>query len=81
MGWKKLVLALVWGIVGLGFAGLAAFYFTDPTREAWFAAVTALALMTEIAFWTTAAVLGVTILESRKKILRFVTAPFRRAAK
>ncbi|MEQ1930237.1 MAG: hypothetical protein ABL957_06840 [Parvularculaceae bacterium] len=80
MGWKKVALSLVWGIVACGVLGLVALYFTDPSRDVWFAAVTALAVMCEIAFWTTAAILGVTVMQSRKKIFRFLTSPFRRGS-
>ncbi len=78
MTWKRAVLTLVWGAVALGAMALVAFYFTDPDREAWFAAVTAFAISAELAFWVTAGVLGITVFESRKKILRFLSAPFRR---
>ena len=78
MGWKKAVLALVWSIVALGVLALVGFYFTGPDREAWFIAVTALALSAEVAFWVTAGLLGITVFESRKKIFRFLASPFRR---
>lgn len=78
MGWKRTVLALVWGTVALGVLALIAFYFTGPDRDAWFAAVMALAVSAEVAFWVTAGVLGITVFESRKKIFRFLAAPFRR---
>jgi hypothetical protein len=80
MGWRKIALASIWGLVAAAYAGLAALYFTEPTRESWIAAVTAVALATELAFWATAAILGVTIWQSRKAIFRFLTRPFRRRA-
>lgn len=69
------------GAVALGAMALVAFYFTDPDREAWFAAVTAFAISAELAFWVTAGVLGITVFESRKKILRFLSAPFSAGAR
>ena len=80
MAWKKLVLAIVWIAALASWGALAAFYFTDPSLGAWAAAVTGVAVLTEIAFWTTAAVLGITLWEGRKAIWRFVTRPFRRKA-
>lgn len=78
MNWKKTALIVAWGVALAGWLFLVGLYFTDPTRQTWFAAVTTVAVMTEIAFWVTAGVLGVTVLESRKAIWRFITRPFRR---
>ncbi len=79
MAWKKLVLAVVWGGALIGWAALVAFHFTDPSAKWWTAAVAGVAVLTEIAFWTTAALLGVSLWESRKKVFRFLTQPFRRS--
>lgn len=80
MEWKKLVLAMVWTAALAAWGALAAFYFTDPSLKEWAAAVTGVAVLTEIAFWATAGVLGITLWESRKAIWRFMTRPFRRKA-
>lgn len=79
MNWKKTALFLVWGLVAAGAAFLVGLYFAEPTKAEWIAAVTAVAVMTEIAFWVTAGVLGVTVIESRKAIWRFLSRPFRRS--
>lgn len=79
MNWKKTALVVAWGLALAGGLFLVGLYFTDPTRTEWFAAVTAVAVMTEIAFWVTAGVLGLTVIEGRKAIWRFITRPFRRS--
>jgi hypothetical protein len=78
MKWKKAALFLVWGVALAGWLFLVGLYFTDPSRQTWFAAVTTVAIMTEIAFWITAGILGVTVFESRRAIWRFVTRRFSR---
>ena len=78
MGWKKLILCLVWGAALIAWLGLIPLYATDPSVKMWAAGVTVVAIATEVAFWTTAALLGVTIWESRKTVWRFLTRPFRK---
>ncbi|MEO9970106.1 MAG: hypothetical protein ABJG15_09845 [Hyphomonadaceae bacterium] len=78
MTWKKLVLSLVWGLAILAWAALFAYQGTDPMIKDWTIAVTGVAILTEIAFWATAAILGLTILESRKRVFGFLSRPMRR---
>jgi hypothetical protein len=77
MRWKNAVLFLVWGLAAAAWAGLAAFHATDPALKEWAIAVTIVAVATEAAFWTTAALLGLTLWESRKAVWRFLTRPLR----
>lgn len=79
MIYKKLVLALVWGAAVLTWAGLVGYYFTGPTARGWTIGVTAAVLVTEVAFWTTAAILGLSLWESRKKVFSLLKRPFRRS--
>jgi hypothetical protein len=66
---KKLLLAFVWGAAVLVWAGILAYYFAaDPSLKEWTIAVAVGAIALEIAFWTTAAVLGVTLWQSRKAV-------------
>ena len=58
--------------------GIAGLYFMDPTRNQWIIAVTIGAVSLELAIWVTALILGVTVFESRKRLWRFLTSPFRR---
>jgi membrane protein YdbS with pleckstrin-like domain len=76
MKYKKTVLILIWVLVLAACLGLVGFYFTDPTKEMWIMAVAGLAIFAEVAFWSTAAIMGVSLWESRQKVYRFL---FRRA--
>lgn len=77
MGWKRILLSLVWGLALAAWAGLFLVYSTDPSTKVWTIAVTGAAILTEIAFWTTAGILGISIWESRKQVFQFLTRPFR----
>ena len=75
---KKLIVTCVWLAVLALWIGIGAYYVAaDPAVKEWTIAVTAGAIGLEVAFWTTAAVLGVTLIESRKAVFRFLTRPFR----
>ena len=75
---EKMALGVAWGVAAIGWAALVGFYFTEPSVKAWTIAVTGAAILTEIAFWTTAALMGITLWESRKSVFRFLLRPFRR---
>ena len=77
MAWKKLVLAIVWSVALLVWLGVVGVYLSEPTTREWTIAVAAAALATEIAFWLTAALMGLSLWESRKSVMRFLTRPFR----
>ncbi len=78
MGAKKMIVAGVWLAAAAIWAGIAIFYVAaEPDKKAWTLAVVAGALAIEVAFWTTAAMLGLTLIESRRAVLRFLTRPFR----
>ncbi len=78
MGMKKLIVTAVWSVAALIWAGIAIFYFAgEPDKTQWTMVVVAGAVALEVAFWTTAAVLGLTLIESRKAVFRFLTRPFR----
>ena len=78
MVWKKSVLAVVWTLAVIGLIGLVVFYFSDPSKAQWIAAVGIVAVLTEVAFWTTAVLMGVSLWESRKKVFAWATRPFRK---
>ena len=78
MAWKKLTLLAVWGSALIAWIGVIGFYFTDPSVKGWTIAVTSAALVTEVAFWATAALLGLSLWESRKKVVAFLLRPFLR---
>lgn len=76
---KKGIVAIVWLIAIAVWVGIFAFKaVADPALKEWTIAVTAGALALEVAFWITAAVLGITILQSRKAVFGFLARPFRR---
>lgn len=76
MALKKLMIALVWALAAAAGIGLFVFYLTGPSTKEWAIGVAVFAVSLEIAFWTTAALLGLTLWESRKRVARFITAPF-----
>ena len=74
---KSLYLKLIWGSVALSWAVLIGLFFFDPDIKAWTIAVTGVAIITEIGFWLTAGLLGMTMWESRKRIFAMTLKPFR----
>lgn len=79
MSTKKAVVALVWGLAALVWVGVFVYRgVADPDIKEWTAAVVAGALSLEVAFWVTAAVLGISLLQSRKAVFGFLSRPFRR---
>lgn len=76
---KKSILALVWGLAAAVWIGIFVYKFAaDPSLKEWTIAVTGAALSLEVAFWVTAAVLGISLLQSRKAFISFLSRPFRR---
>ena len=76
---KKMIVALVWGLAAAVWIGIFIYKgVADPSLKEWSAAVIAGALSLEAAFWVTAAVLGISLLQSRKAFFGFLSRPFRR---
>jgi len=76
---KKLIVAIAWLAVLAVWVGIFGYKAAaDPSIKDWTIAVTAGALTLEAAFWITAAALGITLLQSRKAVFRFLARPFRR---
>ncbi|MEZ5893296.1 MAG: hypothetical protein R3C58_09170 [Parvularculaceae bacterium] len=81
MNTKKLIVGAVWLAAIALWIGIGVFYFAaKPDLRHWTIAVTAGALGLELAFWTTAAILGLTLWQSRRAVFRFLASPFRRGA-
>lgn len=78
MNKKMTVIKIIWSIVLLCWLLLIGLFFTDPDIKIWAIGVTGVAIVTEIGFWLTAATLGLTMWESRKRIFSLFTKPFRR---
>lgn len=74
-----MIVALVWGLAVAAWIGIFIYKaVADPTLKEWTAVVVAGALSLEVAFWVTAAILGISLLQSRKAVFGFLTRPFRR---
>ncbi len=78
MNKKSLSLKIIWSFVALCWLILIGLFFTDPTVATWTIGVTAVAIVTEIGFWLTAGILGLTMWESRKHMLGFAAKMFNR---
>lgn len=78
MTWKKRALAAMWAIVALGWLAFIVLYFTGPSKTVLTVGFAGALILTELAFYATAAVLGLTVLESRKAIWAKLTSPFRK---
>ena len=76
MNWKKPTLIALWSFVALAGLGVVGIYFTDPSNALWVGSVAGAAVISEIAVWTTAAILGLSVIESRKRIWVRIRAPF-----
>lgn len=78
MNWKKPTLIALWSLVALVWLAVLGVYFSAPSKTVWIVTVTGAAVMTEIAVWSTATILGLTVIESRKQIWAKISAPLRK---
>ena len=78
MAWKKLTMITIWGLIIFAWLGLFAFRATGPDLQTWTLTVTGVAILTEVGFWSTAAIMGVSLWESRKRVFGWLAKPFRR---
>ncbi|MBQ4878997.1 hypothetical protein J8M21_17420 [Pseudoalteromonas luteoviolacea] len=69
---KKRVLRTIWLIVTLSWFAMFAVLFSTETKSMHITAVTIAAIITELAIWCTAAVLGVAVVDGRKAIIRAI---------
>lgn len=76
---KKTIVTAVWVIALAVWVGIVGYKIVgDPDLKQWTIAVAAGALTLEAAFWVTAAVLGISLLQSRKAVFGILARPFRR---
>jgi len=76
---KRRLVAAVWSVAAVIWAGIVILkLFGDPSLKEWTMAVTAGALSLEVAFWITAAILGISVWQSRKAAAGFLLRPFRK---
>lgn len=76
MGLKKLILSLTAIIVLAAWLSMAAAIVIKPDQALFITIVTATAVLTELAIWVTAGVLGVAVFQARRKVWDFLTSPF-----
>ena len=77
MSKKKLALSLVWSITVAAWLGVIATYLLVSSKTVFVIALTTAAVISEAAVWSTAAVLGLTVIESRKRIWGTISRNFR----
>lgn len=78
MNWKKTAFFAVWSLVAAAWlAQIPAFFLITDKTTLLFAFAGAV-LMTEIAVYCTAWLLGMTLIQSRKRIWQLVTSRFRK---
>lgn len=76
MNWRRPTLIVLWSLVALAWLAAVVIYFTDPSQAIWVGTVAGAAFISEVAVWTTAAILGLSVIESRKRIWACIRAPF-----
>ncbi|NHK28699.1 hypothetical protein FF098_012335 [Parvularcula flava] len=79
MGRKKFILAALAIIVVAAWLAMGAAIIIKPEKAVFITIVTATAVLTEVAIWITAGVLGVAVFQARRRIWQFVTSPFARS--
>jgi len=65
---KKRVLAVVWSLVGIAWLVLGSIFFLTENQTTAIVALTIVAIVTEVAFWLTALLLGIAIVDARKAL-------------
>lgn len=75
---NKKSLKIIWSFVALCWLSLIGLFFLEPDIKIWTLGVTAVAIVTEIGFWLTAGILGLTMWESRKRIFGTASKIFKR---
>lgn len=78
MGHKKLILVALAVIVAAAWLTMGAAIIIKPDRAVFITIVTATAILTEVAIWITAGVLGVAVFQARRRVWQFVISPFAR---
>ena len=78
--WKKIVLAAVGAVVAAAWITLAVALVVGAKAvgaKAWTAIVLTAAIATEVGIWITAAILGLTVFQARKRIWQWMVGRFR----
>lgn len=65
---KKLVLGVIWSIVGVTWLVLGSIFFMVENQTTAIVALTSAAVVTEVAFWLSAALFGMALVDARKML-------------
>lgn len=76
---KKRTLSIIWSVVALAWLGMAAALLLSVDKNITLTVVAVVAVITEVAFWLTALILGVAMVDARKAVVSKVTGFFRSA--
>jgi len=77
---KKRALIAAWSIVAVAWLAVIILYFAGPSKTTMAIGFAVALLLSELAVYATAAVLGLSVLESRKRVWAKLTAPFSKRA-
>ncbi|WP_088330368.1 hypothetical protein [Lacimicrobium sp. SS2-24] len=78
---KKRTLSMIWSVVALAWLGMAAALFMLTDKDITLAVVATVAVITEVAFWLTALMMGVAMVDARKAVVGKFTRFFRQPVK
>ena len=78
---KKRTLRVIWSLVLLCWLGMAAALLLSADKNITLTVVAVVAVITEVAFWFTALILGVAMVDARKAVVSKVTGFFNKPAK
>lgn len=70
---KKLVLGVIWSVVAVSWAVLGTIFFVASSSTTAIVALTIAAVITEAAFWLSALLLGIALVDARKVLWRKLT--------
>ena len=65
---KKLVLSVLWSVVAVTWLVLGGTFFLADNQTTAIIAITAAAIVTEVAFWLSALLLGLALVDARKAL-------------
>lgn len=74
---KKIVIGIIWSIVSITWLITGSVFFLADSQTTSIVALTAAAVVTEVAFWLTALLLGMALADARKVLWRKITGKSR----
>lgn len=73
---KKVVLTVIWSIVGIAWLIMGSVFLLADSQTTSLVALTTAAVVTEVAFWLTALLLGMALADARKALWGKITGKF-----